>query len=213
MRLLHFLNEQEEKEELDLEKVRPDFIKKLNYEKQNELIIDEIITIFPWLLECDFKNAYFDLEKLSLTSLPYSLMVMYCEWNDGVFEQGIWRNGIWNNGTWKSGQWKTGDFKKGTWEMGKWSSGNFNGKWMNGVWYGGTFKGIWHKGKWFNGEFNGKWMDGEWMNGEWKGKLWKTGKIFSEKFETLVQSSKSPKEFYEIEPKCKDLKSLEKKVK
>lgn len=218
MRLLYFLNEikdeQSTDEELDLEKVRPDFIKKLNYGRQNELIIDAIITEFQWLLDCDFKNAYFTLTKSTLPGdARFNLIVKYCEWLNGSFEEGTWSNGIWHNGIWKSGQWKLGEFKKGTWEMGKWSSGNFNGTWINGVWYGGSFKGKWKNGKWYGGEFNGSWLDGEWYGGEWKGKKWNNGLIYSSKFDAMIQSSKNPNDFHDIETKSKKIKELERKTK
>jgi len=84
------------------------------------------------------------------------------------------------------------------WEDGTFDGGTFEGdyaEWKYGEWLGGTFDAyIWHDGNWYSGE----WVRGQWLD----------GRIYSNKYNKLVQSGVNPNEFYKKEEQSNSLKEL-----
>ena len=157
-------------------------------------------------------------------------------WKDGIWEDGTWKDGLWMKGTWENGNWRDGIWKDGKWEKGAWENGIWeDGKWENGVWEDGTWSGgiwktgVWGDGTWENGTWEdgtwkdglwkdgiwedglwefGTWEDGKWESGIWEDGFWENGVIFSEKFDSLVNSRADPKVFYTIEAESDTLDEL-----
>ena len=102
----------------------------------------------------------------------------------------IWYGGTFFGGTWRNGSWEKGTWRKGTWQF---------GTWRDGTWHDGSFE-------------NGTWLGGTWLGGDWLGGTWLKGKIFSHKFNKLLQSRISPDKFYKAESDANTLEELLERV-